>query len=74
MNNYFITKDGDDWKLKKEGSQRATKVADTKSDIIKQTQKFAEGKEISVKIKGVDGKFQEERTYPKSRDPKKSKG
>ena len=28
----------------------------------------------SVKIQKVDGKFQEERTYPGSADPKKSKG
>jgi hypothetical protein len=28
----------------------------------------------SVKIQKVDGKFQEERTFPGSADPKKSKG
>ncbi|MBZ0203310.1 MAG: DUF2188 domain-containing protein [Ignavibacteria bacterium] len=28
----------------------------------------------SVKIKKLDGKFQEERTYPKSKDPKESRG
>jgi len=28
----------------------------------------------SVKIKKLDGKYEEERTYPKSKDPIKSKG
>ena len=29
---------------------------------------------VSVRIHDVDGKFQEERTYPRSADPRKSKG
>jgi hypothetical protein len=29
---------------------------------------------VSVKIHGIDGKFEEERTYPRSADPRKSKG
>ena len=28
----------------------------------------------SVKIQKIDGKFQEERTYPGSKDPRESKG
>ena len=28
----------------------------------------------SVKIRKLDGKFQEERTFPRSKDPKESKG
>ena len=28
----------------------------------------------SLKIHKTDGKFQEERTYPRKKDPKKSKG
>ena len=28
----------------------------------------------SVKIRKLDGKFQEERTYPRSKDPKRSPG
>jgi hypothetical protein len=31
-------------------------------------------KPVSLLIHGVDGKFKEERTYPKSADPKKTKG
>jgi len=74
MDNYHITKDGDQWKLKKETAKRATEVANTKKKIIKKTQEYIKTHEGSVKIHKQDGKFQEERTYPKKKDPPESKG
>ncbi|MFQ1715349.1 DUF2188 domain-containing protein [Aeromonas sp. 94A] len=74
MDNYHITKDGEQWKLKKEGNDRASIVADTKADLIDKTREFMGGKTGSVKIHKEDGTFQEERTYPRSKDPSKSKG
>jgi len=74
MDNYHITKDGDIWKLKKEGNDRASITANTKNDIIQQTRDFMEDKTGSVKIHKGNGQFQEERTYPRAADPKKSKG
>jgi hypothetical protein len=76
MKNYHITKarDGEGWNLKAEGGKRATLTAETKAEIIKETREFAQGKEISVKIHTGDGKIQEERTYPRSSDPKKTPG
>lgn len=74
MDNYHITKDGDKWKLQKEGNTKPSKTADTKAEMIKQTQGFMADKQGSVKIHKVDGKFQEERTYPRKDDPKSSKG
>jgi len=74
MDNYHIIKDGDDWKLKKQGSGRASKKANTKKEIIKQTREFMKNKEGSVKIHKEDGTIQEERTYPRKSDPKKTPG
>ncbi|EPF0313646.1 DUF2188 domain-containing protein [Enterobacter chuandaensis] len=74
MDNYHITKDGDKWKLQKEGNTKPSKTADTKAEMIKQTQDFMADKQGSVKIHKVDGKFQEERTYPRKDDPRSSKG
>lgn len=74
MDNYDITKDGDQWKLKKQGSDRASKTADTKQELIKKTQDFMKDKTGSVKIHKEDGSYQEERTYQRKDDPKKSKG
>jgi len=74
MDNYHITKDGDQWKLKKEGAERASKIADTKREIIDQTRNFMSDRIGSVKIHKGNGRFQEERTYQRKNDPRKSKG
>jgi len=74
MDNYDITKDGEQWKLKKQGSDRASKTAETKQEIIKKAQDFMKDKTGSVKIHKEDGSYQEERTYQRKNDPKKSKG
>ncbi len=37
MDNYHITKDGDKWKLTKEGNRRASRSANTKQEIIRST-------------------------------------
>lgn len=74
MDNYHITKDGDQWKLKKEGAERASKTADTKKGIIDQTREFMGDKVASVKIHKENGRIQEERTYQRVNDPRKTKG
>ena len=74
MENYHLVHDGQNWVLKKEKATRATKVFDntTKADAIKQLKNTVSN--ASVKIHKLDGKIQEERTYPRSIDPRKSKG
>jgi len=74
MENYHITKDGKKWSLKKEGSTRPSLTSETKQDIIDQTIKFMKDKTGSVKIHKENGKIQEERTYHRGDDPRKSKG
>lgn len=74
MDNYHITKDNDKWKLTKQGGDRATKTADTKQQLIDKTREYMKDKVGSVKIHKADGEIQEERTYQRKNDPKKSKG
>lgn len=74
MDNYHITKDDDKWKLRKEGSERASKTAGTKKEIIDETRKFMSNKTGSVKIHKENGRIQEERTYPKRVDPRRTPG
>ena len=74
MDNYHVTKNGDKWKLTKEGNERASKVAETKQEILQATRNYMQDKVGSVKIHKVDGQFQEERTYPRAADPKKTRG
>lgn len=74
MENYHITKSEKGWELKKAGATRASKKAETKAEIIKLSIEFLNGKTASLKIHKEDGTIQEERTYPRSADPIKSKG
>lgn len=74
MDNYHITKVRGQWKLKKEGNEKATITADTKAEMIKKTREHMSDKTGSVKIHKEDGKFQEERTYQRADDPKKTPG
>lgn len=66
----------DRWDLKEDGSGRAKATFDTKADATKAgVLAKAVGKGGgSVKIQTTKGDIQEERTYPRSADPKRSPG
>ena len=76
MDTYHLTKMNVNWKLTKEGNSKASKSFDgSKSEAIKESADFLKsGKGGSMKIHKENGRIQEERTYPKSKDPRKSKG
>ncbi|MFJ3367965.1 DUF2188 domain-containing protein [Pseudomonas sp. NPDC086251] len=74
MENYHITKADKNWTLVKEGAQRASKTAPTKAEITAIASDFLQGKTASLKIHKEDGTIQEERTFPRAADPRKSKG
>jgi hypothetical protein len=74
MDNYHITKKENAWELVKEGAQRASKTASTKAEITEIASAFLLGKTASLKIHKEDGTIQEERTFPRAADPRKTKG
>lgn len=74
MDNYHITKKGDKWQFKKEGSERAIKISDTKKESVEHMREHMKNKTGSVKIHKETGEFQEERTYQRKDDPRKSRG
>ena len=64
------------WDLKKDTTNKVVKSFETKEKataggVLKKSVGNEGG---SVKIQKVNGRFEEERTYPKSKDPRKSKG
>ena len=63
------------WELKKEGSSEVVKAFASKAAALKGgvLEKVLGGRG-SVRIRKRDGKIQEERTYPRSADPRGSKG
>lgn len=66
----------DRWELENDKTDKVVKTFKTKEDATAGgALKKAIGEDGgSVKIQKMDGKFQEERTYPKSADPSESKG
>lgn len=73
---YHLTKKGEKWRLEQAGSDRAVKTFDRKEDALKRdVLREAIGRGGgSVKIHKQNGRIQQERTYPRGRDPKDSKG
>ena len=66
----------DDWALKQDGGNRVRKRFEKKADAttggaLRNVLGNAGG---SVKIKKKNGRIQEERTFPRSKDPSKSPG
>ena len=62
------------WKVKKKGGKTLTKTT-TKVDAVQSAAKVArKDKKASVVIRKSNGRIQEERTYPRSTGPRKSKG
>jgi hypothetical protein len=67
-------RDAEKWRLEKENSDRARRVYDTKDEALKNLREDVGPGGGSVRIRKVDNTIQEERTYPRSKDPTKSKG
>ncbi len=72
---YHITKTPDGWQGKLENGQRASVVGSTKAEVMQRTIEIAKNHpSASVIVHKGDGKFQEERTYPRTSDPFPPKG
>ncbi|WP_313318026.1 DUF2188 domain-containing protein [Pseudomonas sp.] len=74
MDNYHVSPTADGWELKKAGAERASKRSSSKQELVASLSDFFQGKTASVKIHKADGTIEEERTYPRSDDPRRSKG
>jgi len=66
----------DSWDLTNDKTNRTIKTFDTKEEATKggALERAVGSSGGSVKIQKENGRFQEERTYPGSKDPKSSKG
>lgn len=78
LRKFTLSKDKqkDDWVLSEEGADRARKRFSTKAEATKggSLQKALGTQGGSVRIRKEDGRIQEERTFPRSRDPKNTPG
>jgi len=76
VDKFTLHKDQDTqkWRLEREGSDRAKRTFDTKGEALANLRDAVGMDGGSVQIRRVDNTIQEERTYPRSKDPKSSKG
>jgi hypothetical protein len=73
MRNFHLTPRGDRWELREE---RGTTIAtyDNKAAAIQSSRRTVKRETGSLKIHKADGTIEEERTHPRSIDPKTSPG
>lgn len=66
----------DNWELKNDSSNKVVKSFSTKAEATSggALKKAVGGEGGSVKIQKENGRFQEERTFPRKADPKQSEG
>jgi hypothetical protein len=64
------------WAISSDNDGRVRKAVPTKAELTKgdALEKAVGPEGGSVRIKKANGKYQEERTFPKSKDPSKSPG
>jgi Uncharacterized protein conserved in bacteria (DUF2188) len=76
MKRIDVVKKGDKWVGENAGKTVRGTGAATKDQAIKNTAGVAKKapEPVSVKIHKENGRLQEERTYPRSADPRSSKG
>lgn len=62
------------WKNRVQGNERASNTGDTKAEVQAKGKDMAIERGVEHIIKNQDGRIGERNTYPRSRDPRKSKG
>lgn len=68
------SKQGDRWVNKAEGNERATNSAATKAQAQAEGRRMAIERGVEHLVHKENGQIGERNTYPRSRDPKSSKG
>ena len=74
MDHYHLKRDEGQWKLTRQGAHRAALTSDTKEDALKKSMEFMRDHGGSMRIHKENGQIEEERTYPRSADPRRSPG
>jgi hypothetical protein len=68
------SKQGDKWGNKVEGNERVSNTAPTKEEAQREGREMAIDRDAEHLTHNQDGKIGERNTYPRSRDPRESKG
>ncbi len=74
MDTYHVVPAAAGWQLQQQGSDRILASAETKAALLEELPRFMADRNGTVKIHTQTGEIEEERTYPRSEDPRRSKG
>jgi hypothetical protein len=65
---------GDGWANRAEGNDRVSRTYDTKAAAQSEGRDWSRERGVEHYVHGRDGEIQSRNTYPRSRDPRSSKG
>jgi len=71
-NQIFVSPDGEDWKVKVVGNQKASAICDTKAEAVERAKEIAQNQRLELLVQNLDGTIGWRNSY--GNDPKKSKG
>lgn len=71
-NQVFVSPDGEDWKVKVVGNQKASAVCDTKAKAVERAKEIAQNQRLELLVQNLDGTIGWRNSY--GNDPRKSKG
>ena len=71
-NQVFVSPDGEDWKVKVVGNQKASAVCDTKAEAVERAKEIAQNQRLELLVQNLDGTIGWRNSY--GNDPRKSKG
>lgn len=71
-NQIFVSPDGEDWKVKVVGNQKASAICDTKAEAVERAKEIAQNQCLELLVQNLDGTIGWRNSY--GNDPKKSKG
>ena len=69
MSNQHVVPYNDKWAVKKEGSEKVTRIYDNQSDAIEYAKELAKNQKSELIIHGKDGEIREKNTYKKDPYP-----
>jgi len=68
----FVSPNGEDWKVKVVGNQKASAVCETKAEAVERAKEIAQNQHLELLVQNLDGKIGWRNSY--GNDPVESKG
>ncbi len=68
----FVSPDGEDWKVKVVGNQKASAICDTKAQAVERAREIAQNQHLELLVQKLDGTIGWRNSY--GNDPRRTKG